>query len=205
MEQKVILKKYIKSDQLWEKAPHLACMIDCIILMILFFGGMVSLTLLDVPDVLVWLYLICLVAAAVAFIVWTNKQRNLTKSTAFIKRDNILYMVKMGYIVDYQTVVNPLDAALFGWEDCHNMAIANQVQANEKMIREARQKATLYVEGLDYYLASGNLPENITEIRTMADPSIEKETKRNIWISYEYDGARYTVKIRNVYDFSGIL
>lgn len=204
MEQKVILKKYVKSDQLWENAPHLAFTFYFVILLILFFGGMVSLTLLDVPGVLVDLYLVCLVAATVALVMWRNKQCNLTKSTAFIKRDHILYMVKMGYIVNYQTVVNLPEAAVFGWEDSHNLAIANQVQAKENIIREARQKATLYVQGLDAYLATGNLPENVIQICTMINPVIEKETKRTVWISYEYGGVRYTTKIRNVYDFTSL-
>lgn len=200
MEQKVILKKYVKSDQLWEKSPHLAFVFYFVMFLILFFGGMV----LDIPGILTGLYMVCLVAAVVALVMWRNQQCNLTKSTAFIQRGHILYLVKMGYHVDYQTVVNPLDAAVFGWEDCHNIAVANQVQAREKNIREARQKATLYVQGLDAYLASGKLPENIIQICTMVDPVIEKETKRNVWISYEYDGARYTMKVRNVYDFSSI-
>lgn len=117
----------------------------------------------------VWVYLALLTVALLVLVLWRNEQCNITKSIAFIKRDNILYMVKMGYLVDYQCV------------------------------GEARKTATLFVKGLDEYLASGYLPDHIVQITIMENPVIER-TKRSILISYEYEGVLYTKKIRDVYD-----
>ncbi len=199
MEQKVIFKKYVKSDQLWEHSLHKAVGIYLLIFLLLFFGGMFFLRMLFLPDFIIHLYRLCLLVAWVAFVVWRNSRCSLTKSTVFIQREKTLYMVQVGYIGQAQTVGKPPQTAVLGWENSHN-----PVQENEKITREGHQGAALFVQGLDEYLTSGNLPEYIHQISAMPNPRIEKETKRNVWISYSNDGGRTTKKIRNVYDFSSI-
>jgi hypothetical protein len=202
MDDIVYLKKDIKGDKFWENSPHLVFGIYLGITMILFFGGMFALISMGCPEFLLAIYLIGICVFCVALAMYRNKMCNISKSIAFIKRDGILYEIKLGYLEDinYQTLGSAKNIVLGGVKFAHDVDVARQVQVAEKEVRERRKSAEVYSAVLDKILESGRLPQGVMEFIKLDNPHIEKTTKNFIWITYNAETGRKSKKFRNAYD-----
>jgi hypothetical protein len=202
MDDIVYLKKDIKGDKFWENNPHLVFGIYLGITMILFFGGMFALIFIGCPNFLLTIYLIGICILCVVLAMYRNEMCNISKSIAFIKRDGILYEIKLGYLEDinYQTLGSTKNIVLGGVKFAHDVDVAGQVQLAEKEVRERRKKAEVYSAVLDKILESGVIPRGVTEFIKLDNPHIEKTTKNFIWITYNAGAERKSKKFRNAYD-----
>lgn len=93
----VYMKRDIKSHRIYEKHPNLMFGVIILVWGLLFFFGCFS-------DVY-WVYWVFLVIIIVPITIWyikNNEKTNLTKSSAFIERDGIIYYIRLGYTLDYQ-------------------------------------------------------------------------------------------------------
>lgn len=93
----VYMKRDIKSHRIYKKHPNLMFGIIILVWGLLFFFGCFS-------DVY-WVYWMVLVIIIVPITIWyikNNEKTNLTKSSAFIVRDGIIYYIRLGYTLDYQ-------------------------------------------------------------------------------------------------------
>lgn len=198
---RVYLKEYKKSDQLWENSPYLAFAIYAAATLLLFFGGMFGLIFVDCPAPILAIYLIGIWVACIALAVYRNEMCNLSKSTAFVERDGVLFSVKLGYAkeINYQTMGSISDVVLMGATDAHNAAVAEQVQSAEKEVRERRKHAEAYCAALESYLHTHELPGGVIEIVRLMDPRIEKKTVWSMYISYQAGSERKIKKYRNAY------
>ncbi|MCC8140288.1 MAG: hypothetical protein LIO67_08345 [Lachnospiraceae bacterium] len=198
---RVYLKEYKKGDQLWERSPHLAFAIYTVVTLLLFFGGMFGLIYADCPAPILAIYLIGIWVVCIALAVYRNEMCNLSKSTAFVEWDGVLYSVKLGYAreINYQTMGSIRDIVLMGATDAHNAAVAAQVQSAEKEVRERRKYAEAYCSALESYLHTHELPGGVIEIVRLADPHIEKKTAWSMYISYQAGSERKIRKYRNAY------
>lgn len=197
------MKKDIKIDRLWESKPHLAFALYFGITMILFFGGMIGFVFLGCPGWLLTFYLIGVCAGCVAVVVFHNEMCNMSKSIAFLKRDQEFYMIKLGYMnqIDYQTPINPLEIAVFGWKTSRDWAVAEQVMREEKGIRKRRENPKNYVRVLNQVLeGKGGVLQGVIDFIVLKNPKVVKETKAFIWISYDSQAGRKTKMFRNAYD-----
>ena len=188
---KVYTKKYIEEDQLWEENPHIAFLLYLAVYLILFFGGMFGLIFCGIHGFLLALYLIALTAGLVFVVIHENNMKNISKSIAFIKKNGELYLIKLGYMVDYQVYAKT--------DEERRAAVASQVQKGEIMVRNLRKKPEYFASALDIIHKTGQLPECVVEYLKMGNPKLEKETKNFIWISYDYMGERKIKKYRNAY------
>lgn len=197
----VYLKRYIKSDQLWENKPHLAFTIYLAVTMVLFFGGMFLMIDIGFPGWLMTIYLVGIWVVCIAIVLFRNEMCNISKSIAFIKTDEGTYMIKLGYLndINYQTMGNPIHATLGGLKMAHDIAVAEQVQREEKEIRERRKSAEVYVYVLNKILQTGKLPAGVIEFRKLVNVKVERETKNYFWISFETGSGRKKKMFRNAY------
>lgn len=202
MQVEVYLKKDIKSDHLWENKPHLAFGIYLIVLMFLFFGGMFALIFANCPGWIMTVYLIGICVACVVLAIFRNEMCNISKSIAFLKSEQNIYMIKLGYLEDinYQVIGNSIDIVLGGVKMAHDIAVAEQVQSAEKEVRERRKMAETYAYALCEILQNGKLPVGVQEFRKLVDPKVEKESKNFIWISFQTESGRKKKVFRNAYD-----
>lgn len=192
----VYLKQYKKMDQMWENRPHLTYGIYMIITLILFFGGMFGLIFANCPGFLLTIYLIGICVICIVLAIYRNEMCNMSKSTAFIERNNTLYSIKLGYMnkINYQVFDNT-----DGFVDSHNSAIAEQVQREEKIVRMLRKQEKTFIDALEYYLEYNEKPQNVLEIIHLKNPKIEKKNNWSITISYDYKGNRKKKTYRNAY------
>ena len=190
----VYMKRDIKSHRIYEKHPNLMFGIIILVRGLLFFFGCFS-------DVY-WVYWMVLVIIIVPITIWyikNNEKTNLTKSSAFIVRDGIIYYIRLGYTLDYQQSGIP-----FGLK---KVAIAEENMKKTKHIQEIRECENTFSRALTEVLNSNSLPNGVVKFCQMEDCRLEKETKQWVWLSY-YNcythNQRVTQKFRNVYDFSFI-
>lgn len=197
---RVFLKEYKKGDQLWENKPHLTYGIYMIVTSILFFGGIFGLIFANCSGFLLTIYLIGIWVICIVLAIYRNEMCNMSKSTAFIERNGVLYSVKIGYLneIDYKDV-DVVDAAFLGVTTAHNLAVAEQVQREEKIVRMLRKQEKPFIDALEYYLEYNEKPQNVLEIIHLKNPKIEKKNNWSITISYDYKGKRKIKKYRNAY------
>ena len=201
---KVFLKT--KNDGLWENSPIIAFAIYILIYLILFFGSMFLFIFNDIPGVILATWLILLTVGLVGMSVYLNETRNMSKSTGFVKREGILYLIKLGYDseVNGNMVYTPSGSIAQAVTLEHNIKVAGQVQQVEKEVRDRRENPQAYIDILDYKLnvskQKNYLPKGCIEFIILDDPIIEKENKNFIWVSYKKGKERNIKKIRNAYD-----
>ena len=118
---------------------------------------MFGLIFANCPTVILTLYLVGICAGCVILAVYRNEMCNMSKSTAFVEKNGDLFSVKQGYIsaneINYQTLGDAKNVAVFDFEMAHDINIAEQVQRAEKEVRERRKYAEVYVQILEKYLA----------------------------------------------------
>lgn len=153
---KVFLKT--KYDGLWESNPHLAflpCMFGGIIgLFVFLFLGIITDSFISVLCYI--LGIIFLVVIGILLPVKKNNENNISKSIAFIKRDNKWYAIKLMY--DYAdaglTFYAPSGSILQGATLPHNISVAIKTQGQEKYIKKLREVEKNYSDALDGILES---------------------------------------------------
>ena len=201
---KVFLKT--KNDGLWENSPIIAVAIYMLIYLILFFGSMFLFTFNDIPGVILAIWLILLTVGLVGISVYLNETRNMSKSTGFVKREGILYLIKLGYDseVNNNMVYTPSGSIAQAVTLEHNIKAAGQVQQAEKEVRDRRENPQAYIDILDYKLniskQKNYLPKGCIEFIVLDEPKVEKQNKNFIWVSYKKGKERNIKKIRNAYD-----
>lgn len=211
MDQTIIMKQPVKSDEKWENGPHMMAARYLIVFLLLFFPGQTLLSgvallffsdFMPVISVVRWIYQLLLVVGLIWIVVKKNKECNLTKSTAFIKRGSTLYMIEMGYYTTKDMYLEEGEEVTPMPDREPSLREAAYIQDLETRTREARKKPELFVQALDTYLDTRRLLSYIGCITTMERARIEKETDRYVWIGYEEKGQSKSKKIRKVYDFS---
>lgn len=228
MKDVVFLKQDKREDRLWENSPHLAFVFW------IFFGIVVmaatlfllayAIVKIHMPEALMW---ICLIIEPIIFgvviPVYRNEYCNISKSIGFVKRDNMLYAIKLTYTDDpIVTVINASSGSLAQAATLkHNFEVAGEVQSAEIEIRLRRTKEETYISALDellkqfavkpkkYYYKKerGQVKfsclfnvKGVIGFLILEEPRIEKETKDYLWISYkDRYGGRTTIKFRNAY------
>lgn len=201
MKDVVFLKEERREDRLWENSPHLA-FVGWILLTIVLMGATLVLGFICSQEALTNIFMAAEFIVGCAVIpVYKNEYRNLSKSIGFIKRDNKLYVIKLGYAANSRDPV--------------------YVQQAEKEIRERRKMEEVYIWALDeclkrlqahpkqYYRPrkKGELKfhgafdvDGVAGFLILEKPRIEKETEGYLWISYDdRHGGRTTIKFRNAY------
>ena len=189
---KVYTKKYIEEDQLWEENPHIAFMLYLAVYLILFFGGMFGLIFCGIHGFLLALYLIGLTAGLVFVVIHENNMKNISKSIAFIKKNGELYLIKLGYMIDYQVYAKA--------DEERRAAVASQVQKGEIMVKNLREKPEYFASALDIIHKTGQLPECVVEYCKMDNAKIVHQNKRYIYISYDCMGETKVRHFRNAYN-----
>lgn len=221
----VFLKEDIKKDRLWENNPHLAFTgYMFLAIFIIFALGYVEIFLLNLPEIIItiltFINFIVPIAALTYFTVKKNYYANLSKSLGFIKRDNKLYAIMLGYSYDNTVINTPAgtiyQAATLG----HNVKVASDIQQLEEEIRNRRIKEETYIQGLDKCLIKLNKNpkkyygkkskgetgfyypkvDGVEGFLILEEPHLEKENKNYIWISFTNRfNERETIKFRNAY------
>lgn len=157
---KVFLKT--KYDGLWESNPHMAflpCMFGGIIgLFVFLFLGIITNSFISVLCYI--LGIVFLIVIGILLPVKKNNENNISKSIAFIKRDNKWYAIKLMY--DYADAglmfYAPSGSLLQGATLPHNISVAIKTQGLEKYIKKLREVEDNYSNALDGVLKS--LKEN---------------------------------------------
>ena len=201
---KVFLKT--KNDGLWEENPTIAFAIYLFMYLIVFFGSIFLFIFNNIPGVILAIWLILLTVGLIGTAIYLNETRNMSKSIGFIKREGILYLIKLGYASNlnntmiYTSVSSVAQIATLG----HNLKVAEQVQQSEKEVRIRRINPQAYIDIVDYKLnvskQKNYLPKGCVEFTRLIEPKIEKQNKNFIWISYKKDKERNIKKIRNAYE-----
>lgn len=188
----VYMKRDIKSHKIYEKRPNLMFGIIILIWGLLFFFSMFSSEM-----ILYWIILFCMLVLIIIGYMKNNEKTNLTKSSAFIERDGVIYYIRLGYMLDYQQPGVPLMYKKLG--------LAKQNMKKTKHIQEIREDKNTFSKALTDVLNSNHLPFDVVQFCEMLDCRLEKETKQWVWLSYynhHTQNRRVTQKFRNVYDFS---
>ena len=188
----VYMQRDIKSHKIYEKRPNLMFGIIILIWGLLFFFSMFSSEM-----ILYWIILFCMLVLIIIGYMKNNEKTNLTKSSAFIERDGVIYYIRLGYMLDYQQPGVPLMYKKLG--------LAKQNMKKTKHIQEIREDKNTFSKALTDVLNSNHLPSDVVQFCEMLDCRLEKETKQWVWLSYynhHTQNRRVTQKFRNVYDFS---
>ena len=197
---KVFLKT--KYDGIWEDNPTIAFAIYLFVYLILFFCSIFLYAFFNVyknlPGIILAIWLILLSVGMLVMSLYLNETRNMSKSTGFVKRDGMLYLIKLGYVLGLDIDTPP------GSRDRAIIYEAAQVQQAEQEVRDRRVKPQAYIDVLDCKLNSskkkGYLPKGCIGFILLDKPKIEKQNKNFIWISYKKGKERKIKKIRNAYD-----
>lgn len=188
----VYTKRDTKSHRIYEKHPNLMFGIILLIWGLLFFFSMFSSEM-----ILYWIIMFCMLVPITIWYIKNNEKTNLTKSSAFIERDGVIYYIRLGYTLDYQQPGVP-----FEWK---KVGLAKQNMKNTKHIQEIREDKNTFSKALTDILNSNHLPSDVVQFCEMVDCRLEKEIKQWVWLSYynHYtQNRKVTQKFRNVYDFS---
>lgn len=204
----VFMKKQIKGHRIWENHPRIIWTLLMIAWMVVFFALIFFLFAIECNLFLGILIPFASWALPIWFMVKNNKEKNLTKNSAFVYQNDILYYVEMGYSVNYQTLGDPINIALAGPKFSHDLDVAMQVQTNEKEIRTRRAHAANFVIALNQYLPHWGEPgalekAGLHSICEMCEPKLEEINEKTFQISYwnHYTkGIRHTVTYPNIYD-----
>lgn len=189
----VYMKRDIKSHRIYEKHPNLMFGIIILIWGLLFFFSMLSMDNM----ILYWGILLIMLVPIIIGYMKNNEKTNLTKSSAFIEREGVIYYIRLGYTLDYQQPGMP-----FGLK---KVGLAKQNMKNTKHIQEIREHENTFSKALTNVLNSDHLPHDVVQFCEMLECRLEKETKQWVWLSYynhHTQNRRVTQKFRNVYDFS---
>ena len=153
MNEKLYMKT--KYDGLWEDNPHLAFGI-CIVLYIIVLAISIVifawfLNFLPMIVFVVWLLFSMLFLAFK--VIQVNQAKNMSKSTAFIEKDDKLFVVQLMYRKDnnYQPhdFIHGVGAAAL----LHNFKVAKSVQEAEIEVRNRRKNPESFVKGLNSILS----------------------------------------------------
>lgn len=93
----VCMKRDIRSHKFYEKYPNLLFGIIILIWGLLFFLSLFSDNVIPY-----WVFLFIAIAIISICYIKNNEKTNLTKSSAFIERDGIIYYIRLGYTLDHQ-------------------------------------------------------------------------------------------------------
>lgn len=193
----VYLKKNIRKDKIYEKHPNMIFGIIMGIFSVLF---VVSLIVADWLPIWIWIVIFGLL---IYWILKKNENANLTKSSAFIRRNGILYYIRLGYSLDGDIPVDAMDMVIMGPKDAINSARAEENMMKTALIQEMRNDPSTFSNYLTEILSmNGDLPQYVVSFCAMEDARLEQENPRWIWISYTNQwtkGQRVTQKFRNVY------
>lgn len=203
MEDKIFLKT--KYDGLWEKNPHLAFGVYLVIYLILFFSSIFLFIFNDVPGFLLAIWLILLTVGVIVLSLYLNEVRNMSKSTGFVKKNGILYLIKLGYAqgIEGNVIYAPSGSGVQAATLDNNIETAMQVQIAEQEVRNRIINPQTYINVVNEKLSKGDekyLPKGTIEFITLSNSAIEKENKNFIWISYDKNVGRKIKKVRNAYE-----
>lgn len=229
MKDTVFLKNDVKEDRLWEISPHIAFLPYLFLTILSVFGFIFvsGFTMTIESELVLNLYvmvgLFVPIGVMTYLVVRRNYYSNLSKSIAFVKRDNMLYVIQLGYLdTPSSAIINDPSgniAQIAALKD--NFEVAKGVQDAEKEVRERRVKEEIYTLALDeilkeiqkkpkkYYRKKergetkfyGSLHvKGVIGFLILEEPRIERETKGYLWISYkDRHGERTKIKFRNAY------
>lgn len=181
METKVFMKT--KGNFLWEKYPALPFMIFIFGATFLFFAIMIVgtdyIVKYNLPD-LVYIPLVIIVIAVILGIgvllpVKLNNEKNISKSIAFIKKEDKWYAVKLMYGMNETGVAVNMPHGSVGQLASlpHNIEVASNVQKKEREIKEARTKKEVYMKVLDEILSTLTCGSYETPIVAKLDKKID--------------------------------
>lgn len=202
---------YLKTENggIWEKNPHLAYALYTLVGTIIFFtfvfimSSFIPITLLVIVSFI--LFLIILVYLAMMM----NQRHNMSKSTAFIKRDGKLYAIQLLYTnkalgteTTRNMVYTPSGSVLQAATFDNNSKVASDVQAHEKELKKRREKAESFVMALDDILKHlENNPKDYQVLsndkRSKLDNLFRYNVENNGLINIETDNALYMFLILN--------
>lgn len=220
MNDRVYLKKEIKSDKAFENHPRMVFGIMLVAVSIMIVASIFFLWMIPFPVLL--LLWAAVIGVVIYFILKKNEKSNLSKSDAFILRDGILYYIRLGYTLENEVPISGVNAALGGAKFAMDAARASEVNRKEAAIHEARQHEETFSTALTSILnspmrpiqtAEGNmvmahsLPENVNTFAVLVNPKKEKEDKDWMWISYDniyLPNTRSEIKVRNAFDLDMI-
>ncbi|MBD5106465.1 MAG: hypothetical protein HDT41_05750 [Lachnospiraceae bacterium] len=201
---------YLKTETggLWEKNTRLAFAIYTFIGIIIFFTFLLAIPLF-IPTIPITLWSVVIFILFLIILVYLtvklNQRHNMSKSTAFIKRDGKLYAIqllytkeKLGTETSRNMIYMPSGTALQSTTLDNNFKVATDVLAYEKDIRERREKAESFVIALDDILEHlSNKPE---EYHLLSD---NKRTKLDNLFRYhvENNGLAYIETKNSTYNF----
>ncbi len=197
----VYLKKNIRKDKIYEKHRNMIFGMIIGIFSVLFVASLIVADWL--PMWLFWLIWIVIFGLLIYWIIKKNENANLTKSSAFIKRNGFLYYIRLGYSLDGDIPVNAMDMVIMGTKDAINSARAEENMMKTTLIQGMRDEPSTFSNYLTEILSmNGHLPQYVVSFCAMEDAKLEREDSRWIWISYTNQwtkGQRVTQKFRNVY------
>lgn len=87
-----------------------------------------------------WIIMFCMLVPITIWYIKNNEKTNLTKSSAFIERDGVIYYIRLGYTLNYQQPGVP-----FEWK---KVGLAKQNMKNTKHIQEIREDKNTFSKAL---------------------------------------------------------
>jgi len=167
-----------RNDGLWEKNATLGFAAYMGIYLVFLFAYIELTTLLDIPEGLFCFGFIVSFIYVIAISILTNQSRNISKSTAFIKRAGKLYAIQLFYT--NKTLGTETDGQMIN-EPSESAAHAADVQAHEKEVRARRQNPASFSIGLDDVLDHiGRKPGAYDAIPDSERPAIDYVFKNKI-------------------------
>lgn len=159
-------KIYIKTESggLWENSPHMAFGIYMLVYLIFFFVSIFFSAFKHIPGYVLAVWLIFISVYLIVKTILMNQSKNMSKSTAFIKRDNKLYAVqllythkKLGTEYDGDCIYMPSGTLIQGATLYNNFKVSKDVQTREKEVRARRSYENSFAVGLDDILKHINI------------------------------------------------
>lgn len=154
MEDKIYMKE--REDGIWEKNATLGFGIYIIIYLIVFFGSIFGFAFLGIPSFILYIWLIFITIYVVVKAVLVNQSRNMSKSTAFIERDGVLYAIQLLYTrkelgteTSRNMIYMPSGTILQAATLKNDFDVAKDVQSHEKEVRNRRNNPLSFGVALD--------------------------------------------------------
>ncbi len=211
MNDEVFLKKEIKEDRKFEHNPN--------VIFGFIMTGAAIVCLLCLFLLPLWAFLIAcviVIGGTILFVMTKNESANMTKSSAFIRRDGVLYYIRLGYIINTIPDIRSSDLIFQDLDDAMANARAEENLRETAIIEELRKDEANFSAFLTIILNAPmkqsddnppvlvpTLPKYVIEFCEMRDARLEKQDDKWIWISYYNNythNQRVTSKYRNVYD-----
>lgn len=139
-------------DNLWTNNPHIAFSLMIFPITILFIASIFIIP--PLLGFLIWIEFFLVLIVPTVLTLKLNQRYNMSKSTAFIKRNNILYVVQLLYTKKdlgkayKNTIYAPSGSILEAATLDNNIKAAEYVQTHEKEIRERRKNINNFSLGL---------------------------------------------------------